>query len=204
MAKKSKQTKAEKKPVNRALTERKGKVAWVKEQLKALPGWPHLKVKDWKQIVVDHYKPRHGLTSRHPTYLKYSRFISNAKFYGHVKASKKEPVEQEGVEDEAQLGMVEAELVEEQLDDSGRQADVGWREVCERCTGLGVPGNANEQLRKLTQENEGLRAQVKELELQLSYLSIYLILLLGVEGGGGEGSISISLSIYLYNPITRS
>ena len=48
------------------------------------------------------------------------------------------------------------------------EANVGWREVCERCTGLGVPGNANEQLQKLVQENEGLKAQVEELELQLS------------------------------------
>ena len=116
MAKKSKQTKAVKKPAKRALTERKGNVAWVKEQLRALPGWPNLRVRDWKQIVVDHHRIEGGLTSRHPTYLRYSKFISNAKFYGHVKASKEQPVEQEVVMGESQLGMVEAELEEEQVD----------------------------------------------------------------------------------------
>ena len=94
MAKKSKQTKDVKKPVNRTLTERKGNVAWVKEQLRALPGWPHLKVRDWKPLVVDHHRLKGGLTSRHPTYLRYSKFISNAKFYGLAKASKEQPVEQ--------------------------------------------------------------------------------------------------------------
>ena len=97
MAKKSKQTKDVKKPVNRTLTERKGNVAWVKEQLKALSGWPNLKVHDWKPLAVDHHRLKGRLTSRHPTYLKYSKFIYNAKFYGLAKVSKEQPVEQEVV-----------------------------------------------------------------------------------------------------------
>ena len=93
MAKKSKQTKAVNKPVNRSLTKRKGNVAWVKEQLKALPGWPNLKVRDWKPLVVDHHGLKNGLTSRHPIYLRYSRFICGAKFYGRLRASKEQLVE---------------------------------------------------------------------------------------------------------------
>ena len=47
---------------------RKGNETWVKEQIRALPGWPNVKVRDWKQIVVDHYRLRESLTTEHRLY----------------------------------------------------------------------------------------------------------------------------------------
>ena len=116
MAKKRNRTSAKKTTAPKVAKERKGNAALVKRQLRRLPSWPNLRVRDWKQIVVDHYRPRHGLTSTSALYVQFKKFVANAKNYSLTKASKEQPVEQEVVMGESQLGMVEAELEEEQVD----------------------------------------------------------------------------------------
>ena len=65
---------------------RKGNEARVKEQIRALPGWPNLKVKDWRPIVVGHYRLQEGFTTKHKLYQLFKKFVANAKNYDLNKA----------------------------------------------------------------------------------------------------------------------
>ena len=81
MAKEKKLTKHSSKSATGGTSGRKGNETWVKEQIRALPGWPYVKVRDWKQIVVDHYRLRESLTTKHRLYQLYKKFVANAKSY---------------------------------------------------------------------------------------------------------------------------
>ena len=90
MAKKSRDSKSGKQATKKVMTERKGDVAFVKSQIRQLPGWPNVQVKDWMGIVVRHYRLEANLTTKDPLYQTFKRHVANAKSYEVAKARQRQ------------------------------------------------------------------------------------------------------------------